>query len=87
MKDDASYLLSNCFFTIVLKVFWQTIAILIGSDPAQFANFFYLIDFFIVFFMVGLKIFCQIIGVPTGSDPAPFFANLFYFYERKWVNS
>ena len=77
MKDDASYLLSKCFFTFGLEVFLQTIAILIGSDPAQFANLFCLIDFLIVYSMVGLKIFCQIIGLCTGSDPAPFFANLF----------
>ena len=34
MKDAISYLLSNCFFTIGLKNFYQIICISMGSDPA-----------------------------------------------------
>ena len=27
----------------------------------------------------------QKIGIPMGSDPAPFMANLFIYYENRWV--
>ena len=36
MKDAVSYLLSNCFFTIALNIFCQTIVIPMGSAPAPF---------------------------------------------------
>ena len=36
MKDAVSYLLSNCYFTVGLKIFCQIIAIPMGSDPAPF---------------------------------------------------
>lgn len=41
MKDAVTYLLSNCFFTVGLKIFCQIIGIPMGSDPAPFfANLF-----------------------------------------------
>ena len=39
------------------------------------------------FFQVGSKIFRRVIGISMGSDPAPFFANLLFFYESRWLKS
>ena len=41
MKDAVTYLLSNCYFTVGMKLFCQLIGIPMGSDPAPFfANLF-----------------------------------------------
>ena len=36
MKDVFVYLLSNCYFTVGPKIFFQIIGIPMGSDPASF---------------------------------------------------
>ena len=37
------------------------------------------------YFTVGNQVYKQDIGIPMGIDPAPFWANLLYRYEEKFV--
>ena len=39
------------------------------------------------YFLVVSKIFRKFVGILMGSDPASFFANLFFFYQYKWLKS
>ena len=40
IKDGVAYLLCNCYFFVVLKIFCQIIDVPMGSDPAHFSNLF-----------------------------------------------